>query len=168
MGIVALLTATALPQALATMDHSRATAAARYIAARMARARVQAVARAATVAVRFEEDGTGVRLATFLDGNRNGVGAAEILRGVDTPLDAPVHLGDLFSGVVVGSSPTGSPLRPGATTLMSFTPVGTSSSNTIYILGRDNTRLAVRVLGVTARTRVLRYDAGAGDWVALF
>jgi len=56
---------------------------------------------------------------------------------------------------------------PDATTsvLMSFTPLGTSSSGTLYLRGRDGSRYAVRVLGGTGRTRVLRYEAKSRTWV---
>ena len=51
------------------------------------------------------------------------------------------------------------------TTLMSFTPLGTASSGTLYLRGRDGSQYAVRVLGATGRTRVLRYEPVTRTWV---
>jgi hypothetical protein len=49
--------------------------------------------------------------------------------------------------------------------LMSFTPTGTSSSRTLYVRGRDGSQYAVRVLGATGRTRVLRYVSATRAWI---
>jgi hypothetical protein len=46
----------------------------------------------------------------------------------------------------------------GRTNLLTFTPAGTATSGTIYIRDREGTQWAVRVLGATGRTRVLRYE----------
>jgi hypothetical protein len=48
---------------------------------------------------------------------------------------------------------------------MSFSAVGTSSSRTIYVRGADGSEYAVRVLGATGRTRVLRYLAASRTWI---
>jgi hypothetical protein len=49
--------------------------------------------------------------------------------------------------------------------LFSFTPTGTATSGSVYVNGRDGSRFAVRVLGVTARARVLRYIAARDIWI---
>jgi hypothetical protein len=49
--------------------------------------------------------------------------------------------------------------------LMSFSPLGTASSRTLYLRGADRSEYAVRVLGATGRTRVLRLVASSGAWV---
>jgi hypothetical protein len=51
---------------------------------------------------------------------------------------------------------------------MSFTPSGTATSGTIYIRGRDGSQFAVRVLGATGRTRVLRYLPARKEWTDAF
>lgn len=122
----------------------------------MAAARVQAVMRSATVAIRFEDIGTGVTFASFVDGNRNGVRTAEIRTGVDWPLTSPANLSDLFPGATIESR---------TSDLMSFTPLGTASSGSIYVRAREGTQYAVRVLGATGRARVLRYDPATREWV---
>jgi type II secretory pathway pseudopilin PulG len=164
--IMAILAGIAVPQTMASVDRSRAWAAARYLAGRMALARMQAVGRSATVALRFSDAADGFGFDTFVDGNRNGVRTREIASGTDRPLDAPVQLSEMFPGVVIGLAEDGSgdPVRTGSSSLLSFTPSGTATSGSIYIRGRDGSRFAVRVLGATGRTRVLRYVVHTGDW----
>ena len=166
MAVIVILAGMAVPQTMASVDRSRAWAATRYLASRMALARMQAVGRSATVGLRFADLEGAFGFDTFVDGNRNGVRTREIASGVDRPLDPPTRLSDLFPGVVIGLSEDedGDPVRTGSTSLMSFTPVGTATSGTIYIRGRDGSRFAVRVLGATGRTRVLRFVARTSDW----
>jgi hypothetical protein len=56
-------------------------------------------------------------------------------------------------------------LAPETSALLSFTPTGTASSRTLYVRGRDGSQYAVRVLGATGRTRVLRYAPAIRAWV---
>jgi len=130
--IMGILAAIAVPQTMASVDRSRAWAAARYLAGRMALARMQAVGRSATVALRFSDAADGFGFDTFVDGNRNGVRTREIGSGVDRPLDALVQLSEMFPGVVIGLSEdaSGDPVRTGSSSLVSFTPTGTATSGT--------------------------------------
>ena len=86
MGLLAVVTGIAVPQLLAGLDQSRTHAAAQFLASRMALARVQAVARGATVALRFVDDGGEVVFRTYVDGNGNGVDGT----AVQPPAKAPV------------------------------------------------------------------------------
>jgi hypothetical protein len=43
---------------------------------------------------------------------------------------------------------------------------GPTTSGSVYVLGRDGTQWAVRVLGVTGRVRLLRYVPSTGGWVS--
>ena len=169
-GLIAILSAIAVPQTLATVDRARATAAARYLASRMAMARSQAVMRSANVALQFEEDRTGITFRMFVDGNRNGVRARDIASRVDQPLDAPARLSDLFPGVAIAASgEAGSdPLRIGSSNLLSFTPLGTATSGSVYVRGRDGSQFAIRILGATGRVRVQRYESSTRAWADSF
>jgi hypothetical protein len=167
----ALMLAIAVPMLLASLDRSRGLAAARYLGARMALARARAVSRSANVALRFEQGERGVRFAVFADGNGNGVRSADIRSGVDPPLDPPVDLAELFSGVAIAlaaGAPGSDPVQIGSTNLLSFSPEGTATSGTVYVRSRDGTQWAVRVLGATGRTRVLRWSARTSEWVHAF
>jgi Tfp pilus assembly protein FimT len=158
-GLLVVLAGVAVPQAFAGLDRSRTHAAARFLAARMALARADAVTRSATAALRFSGDAPTLWLTTVVDGNRNGVRSADIASGIDRPLEQAFALEHLFPGVVIELAQFGS------SGLVSFTPVGTASSGTVYVRGRAGARFAVRVLGVTGRTRVLRYDTARADYV---
>ena len=165
---MATLAAAAIPQSLAMLDRSRAWAATRYLASRMALARAEAAKRSAYVALRFEETDSGITFGTYVDGNSNGVRTRDIERHVDRPLDQPIRLSDLFPGVAIAlstdSGGAGNPLRIGSSRLLSFSPLGSSTPGTIYIRGRDGSQLAVRIRGLTGRIRVLRYAARTRTW----
>jgi hypothetical protein len=67
--------------------------------------------------------------------------------------------------VLPGIGVASDPVQIGASGLMTFTPMGTGTSGTVYVRGRGSVQYAVRVFGVTGRTRVLRYEAGTGAWL---
>jgi hypothetical protein len=54
----------------------------------------------------------------------------------------------------------------GRSTICSFSPLGESSSGTIYLTARGRDLWAVRVYGATAKIRILRYVRSTGKWVA--
>jgi hypothetical protein len=164
------VSAIAVPQSLATVDRARAGAAARYLASRMAMARSHAVMRSAHVALQFDEGESGIAFRMFVDGNHNGVRTSDIASRVDPPLDAPARLSDLFPGVAIAvSGEAGSDaLRIGSSNLLSFTPLGTASSGSIFVRGRDGSQFAIRVLGATGRTRVQRFVPRTRAWVDTF
>ena len=47
----------------------------------------------------------------------------------------------------------------------SFTPLGTATSGSIYVRGRDGAQFVIRALGATGRTRVQRYAPRTRAWV---
>jgi hypothetical protein len=169
--VIGLVLAITTPRVLAGLDHARSRAAARWLAQQCGLARLDAVSRGRYVAVHFvpERDDFAVQLVA--DGNRNGVRAADIEAGLDVPLSAPMRLVHGYAGVRVALDAAlglgSDPIRLGGSRLLSFSPQGTASSGIVYVLGRDGTQLAVRVLGATGRARVLRYDAANGAWEEL-
>jgi type II secretory pathway pseudopilin PulG len=171
LGVIALLAGITIPRMVGTIDRSRGMAAARFLAARMTLARTQAVTWGRSVALRFEDDDNGIAVAVYEDGNRNGVQTADIQRRVDRQVEPRHLLAEQFPGVAIGVTPdmpAAPPVRLGRTTLLSFSPLGTATSGTIFVRGRDGTQWAVRVLGVTGRTRVMRYEPATGEWAAAF
>ena len=162
---IAVLAAAAIPQLTAGIERSRTVAAARYLASRLALARAQAVARSANVALLFTAaKGTSI-VGMYVDGNGNGVRSAEITAGVDAVIGTPVRLSDLFPHVLLFLNDPSVTSTFDTTALMSFSPWGTASSRTLYLRGGDGSQYAVRVLGATGRTRVLRLTPGSGIWV---
>jgi len=166
--LMCVLMAIAIPQMLTGIDRSRGLAAARYLASRMALARAQAAGRSTIVALWFQQESRGVTFGIVQDGNRNGVRTKDIQLQIDRLIEAPLVLSDLFPGVDIGLAPQTpgvDAVQLGESNLLSFSPAGTSSSGTVYVRGRDGTQWAVRVLGATARARVLRYVPLTREWV---
>jgi type IV fimbrial biogenesis protein FimT len=166
-GLVAILVAAAIPQLTAGVERSRTVGAARYLASRLALARAQAVARSANVALLLTaSEGTFV-VGTYADGNGDGVRTRDITAGIDSSVGVQVRLSDLFPRVVLFLNDPAVTSTFDTTALMSFSPLGTASSRTLYLRGADGSQYAVRVLGATGRTRVLRFVASNGAWVEL-
>jgi Tfp pilus assembly protein FimT len=166
--VIAILGGATAARVLSSVDHSRGYAAARYLAGRMALARTQAVARSTAVGLRFTQESAGFTFAVFQDGNGNGIRTADIQSGVDRPSQPSTSLLEQFPGVDIGlspQSPATSAVQLGQTNLLTFTPLGTATSGTIYVRDQRGTQWAVRVLGATGRIRVLRYDPRTGNWL---
>jgi Tfp pilus assembly protein FimT len=155
-----VVTAIAVPVSLAGVNRARGWAGARFVAARLVRARAQAVGRGAAVALRFGGDGEHTTLTAFVDANRNGVLTRDIDAGTDPALDDPVPLSSLFPGVAIAAD--------GEVRLFSFSPDGTATTGSVYLQSRDGSRFAVRVLGATARVRIERYVIARDAWVEVF
>ena len=166
--MVTILAGIAASQVLSSADRSRGYAAARFLAGRLGLARVRAVARGAAIGLRFDQEPRAITFGIFQDGNGNGIRTADIQSGVDLLLESPTALSDHFPGVDIGlspDSPATEPVQLGSTNLLTFTPNSTATSGTIYISDRAGVQWAVRILGATGRTRVLRYDPPTRKWI---
>jgi hypothetical protein len=62
------------------------------------------------------------------------------------------------------TAPGADPIRLGRGNSISFTPLGTATSGSVYVLGRGGAQYAVRVFGETGRTRVLKFDPRLRSW----
>ena len=174
--VMVIVAGAAIPLAYGSVERSRAAAAARYVAVRLAMARFEAVKRSAAVAVRFTPYSDGYRFQAFVDGNANGVLTSDIGRGVDRPIGGLERLDDHFPGVQFGFASgvtsldpgkpldTSDPIQIGPTTLFSFSPDGSSTSGTMFIVGHRQSQFAVRVLGATGRARVFQFDFQDATW----
>lgn len=166
----------AIPPLRYATDSLRAAAAARYVSTRLHRTRMEAVARSTDVAIRFTVLSSGYSYAVFVDGNRNGVLARDIDRGVDRRLGSVERLSDNFPGVDFGTlpdlpavdaggTPPGSnPIRLGASGSATFSPLGTSSTGTLYLKSSGGQQYAVRIYGDTGKTRLLKFEAVTRSW----
>jgi type II secretory pathway pseudopilin PulG len=168
LGLIGLISAMTIPRVLTGLDRSRGLVAARYVAGRLALARMQAITRSAAVALRFDEASDGITFQPFQDGNHNGVRTKEIQKKIDFSIEPATRLWQLFPGVVIGLTPDSPGAKPvqlsGGSSLLTFTPLGTATSGSIYVRGPDGTQWVIRVLGATARTRLLRWDAKNHEW----
>src|SRR5262245_49811747 len=103
-GVMATMSLIAIGTTAKAVERYRTAGAARYLAGRLQRARSDAVARGANVALRFSPPGDPVAFSVFVDGNRNGVLSSDIADGVDTEIAAPTDLSS-FAGVSFGVIP---------------------------------------------------------------
>lgn len=167
------MAALAVPAHDELSDELRTMAAARYVAAEIASARVEAIKRSTSVAVRFEGGGEDPPFVSIADGNDNGVLSVDIRAGVDRPIGPSSRLGERFPGIRFGLLPdsvdidgapaSGRGLRIGTAHMLSLSGDGTATPGTLYIRGRAR-QVAVRVAGATGRTRVLQYEPRSRTW----
>ena len=178
-GLMATVAAAATPKMLTSLDDSKALGAVRYMSFRLQRARMEAAARSADVAIRFAVSGSSYSFAVYVDGNGNGVRSRDIQDGIDVEIQRPERLIDQFSGVDFGtlpglppvdsssSAPGGDPIRLGSSNAATFTNAGTATPGSLYIRGRRNVQYVIRVFGETGKTRILRFDSGTWQWKPL-
>jgi type II secretory pathway pseudopilin PulG len=175
IAIGATITVIALPLTGNAVDEIRTRMAARYMEGQIMRARMDALRRSRAVGLRFEPWEGDYLFAMYADGNGNGIRTADIALAIDMQLVAPDRLSDKYPGVRFELLPdipeidgdtggTRDGLRIGTSRILTLTPDGSSSSGTLYVRGR-RAQCAVRVLGVTGRTRVLQYSPGARAWI---
>ena len=171
------VTAVAVPVVGGPLDRERTIIGAQYLAGQLQRARVGALTRARSVALRVEVTGGRASLQLFADGNGNGVSQRDIDRGIDAPLAPREYLDDHARGVSLrinqrivdaggagALAPGDDPLRIGSTALVAFSPLGSATSGTMYVAGHRGPQMAIRVFGGTGRVRVLTFDAQARQW----
>jgi Tfp pilus assembly protein FimT len=171
------MAAMAVPVIGGTLDREHTIVGAQHLAGQLQRARMEALKRSAAVAVRLEviDERAGARL--YVDGNGNGVLQRDIDRGTDRPLTGvewlDAHAGDVSlrvnqavtdAGGSGSLAPGSDPLRIGRTALVTFSPLGSSSSGTLYVAARRGPQMAIRVYGASGRVRVLMFDARTRQW----
>jgi prepilin-type N-terminal cleavage/methylation domain-containing protein len=180
LAIVAMAVAVALPAAAMLRDGGRAAAGARTMATILSSQRWKSVAGHRVRGLQFRKGGNGWSWREVADGNGNGLRSAEILRGVDpvlTPDDAlELRVPDVTLGFPPGGpypeAPPGTdtlsagddPVRFGRSDLVSFSPVGSASSGTLYVTDGRRGLFAVVLYGPTARLRVWRFILEERRW----
>lgn len=185
LGLLMVLAGSALPFLAGHLRAERVRGAAMAMRSLLQRARAEAAARAANVAVVFDpplaargietpgegpgSDGTPV-IALVLDTNHNGVRRSEIAAGGESLLGNPWRFGSRFPGVRWGA-PAGTagqaPLpghAVGAAGMVSFSPLGASGSGRITVSG-EGAVYAIVIHGGGSR---IRMERRAGDgWVPM-
>ena len=173
IGFMVAIAVFAPPLTAKVVDAPGARQGAGLLAARIRAAKLEAVSRAASVAVVFDRVGARWTFRVCADGNGNGVRRAE-LATTDRCVDGPFEIGTLFPGVAVGvdaaiRGPDGEPgsadpVRFGQRDLVSCSASGGCTSGSVFSRSSLGDQYLVRVAGVTGRTRVLRYDARTRAW----
>ena len=177
LALVLLVSAMALPITDRLRQEGQVRGAAFALSSRCGRVRFSAVHRAAHVGLRFSASGDSWIVQSFVDGDWDGVRAADIASGRDPAIDDPLPVQALFPGAQFGfvdgcplvdgtSVPAGtSPVRIGTAKMLVFTPDGSASGGTLYLRGGAMASgYAVVILAATGRTRVLRCVPGTGAW----
>ncbi len=172
VSLAVVLAAAAIPKAQSMVHESRLRGAAFYLRGLMRQVRANAAAKACYMGIVFDEvDGNPV-FSIHADGNSNGIRRVDVDRGVDTMLREPYRLSDTFPGVRYGSLPAGAKdpflrgLQIGRSQIVSFSPLGASTTGTLYLSNDYGLVYAVVLFGSTGRVRVARYRGG-GKWQAM-
>jgi hypothetical protein len=176
-GLTGVITAMAVPMVTSSRERDTVRVAAHLLASRLAAIRLEALKRNVNVALRFDPEERGV-LTAYVDGDGDGVLQRDVDAGVDLPLGPSTRLSDYAADVGVQIArdvpmpddpdrilPAGSdPVRIGATTFLSYGPLGGSTSGSVYIAAREGPQMCVRVLGATGRIRVMWFDTVRERW----
>ncbi len=176
VGLVAVLSGIAIPSMQSAREFRAARAGARYLAARLQQARMESLKRNVTVAMRFDPSDPNL-FAVYADGDGDGVLQSDIDHGIDESIAPAARLTDYLGPITlrinrdVPEPETGAPLtagsdplRIGRSALLSFSPLGTATSGTLYLAAPAGPQMAIRILGSTGRMRVLRFDTTARQW----
>lgn len=164
---ILVMAGASVPYLKAYAVESNLVGAGRTFVGEFRRARSIAIKRNTQTAIRFERiDGVDF-YSTYVDGNHNGVLAADITAGVDTRIAGPLRLDGKAHGVRVGINPnvpaippdTGvldptDPIRFGPSNMLSFSPLGTATPGTFYLAG-ETLQAGVRVTGGSSRVRLM-------------
>jgi len=163
------------------LGSARTAAAARLLVVRLQGLRAKSISRACSHGLLFERDEQGWFWFEVRDGNGNGLRTTEVRQGKDDRLSGPHRLSDLLPQVDLGF-PAGRsipripprrgsirdlqrPVRFGNTGLLSFSPLGTSSSGTLYLSDGKRRLMAIVLYGRSGRIRVWMHDLEEGTWV---
>jgi prepilin-type N-terminal cleavage/methylation domain-containing protein len=180
LAIMAMAVAVALPAAAMLRDGGRAAAGARAMATLLSAERWKSVAAHRIQGLQFRQAGGAWSWREVEDGNGNGLRSAEITRGIDRVLTDDDTLERQVSDVRLGFPPGGTypeappgtdtlsagddPVRFGRSDLVSFSPLGSSSSGTIYVTDGRSALYAIVLFGPTCRLRVWRYLPRERRW----
>lgn len=169
-----------VPPLLSVSARLRVDLAAHELAAALREARSLALEHSAHVAVKFFPRPGQVAFACYRDGDGDGVRNVDIAAGIDpqlTPSRFFVHLrGRLGFGFPPGRRPRDpgdprrrlsrltDPVRFNDSDLASFNPLGGSTPGSLYVTDGRSELAVVRLLGLTGKVRVMRWDPTADRW----
>jgi len=173
MAMLATTIAAVAPPMSGLVDAARGRQAAGYLASRFRLARQQAALASAATAIVFDVSAGHWLFRVCRDGNGNGVRRDE-LGNIDSCFEEPYDVTALFPGIRIERDPaipdpgggpgSGDPILFGASDMLSFSAAGSSTSGTLFVLSEGGVQFAIRVLGATGRTRVLRYESNDREW----
>ena len=165
ISILGTLAGIAIPRTRDFVQEYRLRGACLYMRSLIRQVRSQAAAKNRYEGIVFDEVDGQLELAIHLDGNSNGIRRADIRSGVDQRIRGPWLLSSVFPGIRYGAPPVGADppfpsLRFGRSRILSFSPIGTSTSGTLFLSNEYGQIHAVVVFGATGRVRTARYRGG--------
>jgi prepilin-type N-terminal cleavage/methylation domain-containing protein len=179
LAIIGLFASLSVPAFLSYQRQSAVRAATAEIRTMFHLARSRAIARQRNAGLRFTTSGVQWQYTICDDGNGDGIRNDDLSKGIDRCIDVPrpVLRESRFATIGVPGDtikdpdgdallPTSVPVQFGNSRICSFSPLGESTSGTIYLTNRNGDVYAVRVYGATAKIRMLRYDRGSAKWVS--
>jgi len=179
VALLAVVSLGALAAVPAAANLDRAAPAARHLATCLLALRFRAVAANRTLGLEFERDAEGWFWWQVEDGNGNGLRSAELGSGIDRRTGGPFRLERIVEHARLGFPPAVSiprvppgagaldlsdPIQFGRSDLVSFGPLGTASSGTLYLTDGRHRLYGVVLYGRSARVRVWRFDTREGRW----
>lgn len=179
LALAGLGLAVALPAVANLRADGRCAAGARYMVGTFRQTRSRSIALRRYRGLYFHQQGDGWVFSLVEDGNGNGLRTAEVRSGVDRVLEGPIRLQDRIGTVYPGfpfpavrqvPPATGwlnnldDPVKFGRSDIVSFSPLGRSSSGTLYLTDGVDRLYAVVLYGPSSRIRVLRYRRSDRRW----
>jgi Tfp pilus assembly protein FimT len=171
LGLIATVFGVGIPRGWKLTEEYKLRGASLYMRSLMRQVRAKAAAENRYAGIVFDEVEGDPVLAVHLDGNGNGIRRREVLSGVDRRIGDPSRLSETFSGIRFGKPPLGSDagfpgLRIGRSHILSFSPLGQSTSGTLFLSNRFGSVHAVILFGATGRVRVQRFLHGRWEPVS--
>ena len=148
----------AVPALLTTCDDWVMRQATYYLVSQMMRARSDAARHGAAIGLHFIDEPHGARIDRYVDGDVDGIRQSDITSEIDIPMGASVVLGDHYPAVrfelagsvapvtATTSDSNSDGVRFGNSDILSFGPVGTATSGTLYLNGPRHQQYAIGFL----------------------
>ena len=180
LALVSMAALILVPPLMSSSARLRVDLGAHELMAALYEARSLALVQSSNVGVKFYPARGRVTYACYRDGDGDGVRTADINSGVDpqvSPLRTMVHLGGRVGfGFPPGRPPRDpgdprrrltrleDPIRFNDSDIASYSPLGKSTPGSLYVTDGRSVLAAVRVLGLTGKVRVIRWDPAADQW----
>ena len=177
IAIIGILVACAVPNWLALRRRAAVRQAASELRSILHLTRSRAITKSKNAGVKFIASASDWQYAIYDDGDGDGVRNDDIRSGVDRPVTPPRYLWQQpqLASIALPSfpitdpdgarlNPTASPVQFNRSSICSFSPIGQATPGSIYLTDAAGELYAVRVLGASAKIRVLRYDALRRRW----
>lgn len=141
-------------------------------------ARAYAIRRGVYVGLKFRKNGDRYEWTVYRDGNGNGIRTVDIDRGIDRPVGLffPWSRNDVRPGILTGtpvpdpSDPDKNldrlddPIRFNSSDICSFSPLGESTSGSVFLWDSMDRMGVVRIFGRRAKIHTLYYRRGETSW----